>query len=176
MSALSSRCLAVLCGLVIAVCGTVAGATDDATHDFARYKVILDHEPFGAMAGPSADIQQPGFSTRYTFVGMAKLSDNEPLQAIILDKEGNHVYFKGEGEDVGTAGTVVVKIEKDEKAGAKLVLKQGLEVATLVMDGKSAGAAPAAGAPGAPGQPAAPGQPPIPGQPGVRRVPFRRGG
>jgi len=69
----------------------------------------------------------------------------------------------------------VVKIEKDEKAGAKLVLKQGLEVATLVMDGKSAAAAPAPGAPSAPGQPASPGQPPIPG-PGVRRVPFRRGG
>jgi hypothetical protein len=173
MSARLSRRLAALCGLVVAVCGAVARATDDATHDFARYKVILDHEPFGAMAGPSPDAQQPSFSARYTFVGMEKMSDDEPLLAIILDKEGNHVYFKGEGEDVGTA--VVVKIEKDEKAGAKLVLKQGLEVATLVMDGKSAGTAPAPGAPGAPGQPPQPGQPLIPG-PGVRRVPFRRGG
>jgi hypothetical protein len=176
MSTRSSCRLAALCGLVIALCGTAARATDDATHDFARYQVILDHAPFGAMAGPSVDIQQPSFSARYTFVGMAKLSDNEPLQAIILDKEGNHVYFKGEGEDVGTAGAVVLKIEKDEKAGAKLVLKQGLEVATLIMDGKSAGTASAPGSPGAAGQPPQPGQPPIPGQPGVRRVPFRRGG
>jgi hypothetical protein len=160
---------------VIAVNGATAHAATDATHDFARYQVILDHAPFGAMAGPSTDTQQPPFSARFTFVGTVKLSDNEPLQAIILDKEGNHVYFKGEGEDVGTA--VVVKIEKDDKGGAKLVLKQGLEVATLVMDGKSAGTGPAPGSPAAAaGQPPQPGQPPIPGQPGVRRVPFRRGG
>jgi hypothetical protein len=173
MSARSSCRRAALCGLVIAVNGATAHAATDATHDFARYQVILDHAPFGAMAGPSTDTQQPPFSARFTFVGTVKLSDNEPLQAIILDKEGNHVYFKAEGEDVGTV--VVFKIDKDDKAGAKLVLKQGLEIATLVMDGKSAGTAPGPGAPAAPGQPPPPGQPPIPG-PGVRRVPFRRGG
>jgi hypothetical protein len=171
----SLRCLAGLCGLMIAVFGTTtARAATDATHDFARYQVILDHAPFGAMTGPSPDAQQPPFSARFTFVGTAKLSDSEPLLAIVLDKEGNHVYFKGEGENIGTA--VIVKIEKDEKTQPKLVLKQGLEVATLVMDGKAAGTAAAPGAPSAPGQPAQPGQPPIPGQPGIRRVPFRRGG
>jgi hypothetical protein len=183
MSARSLCCLAALCGLMITARGAVAAiTTNDTTHDFARYQIILDHAPFGAMAGPSTDIKQPGFSERFTFVGTAKLSDDEPLLAIILDKEGNHVYFKGEGESVGAA--TVLKIEKDPKAPAntKLVLKQGLEVATLVMDGKGAGAGAPPGSPGVPGQPpqpgqpAQPGQPPIPGQPGIRRVPFRRGG
>lgn len=164
------RNLAAVCALAMSVCGTFARATDG-THDFARYKIILDRAPFGAMSGVTPEAQQPGFSTRFTFVGTAKLDDNQPLMAIILDKEGNHVHFKAEGESIGPVS--IVKIEKADQAPAKLVLKQGLEVATLLMESKAARGGPPIAFP----QPPQPGQPPIAPNPdlGARRIPFARG-
>jgi len=153
--------------------GIKAYATDPA-HDFTRYQIILDRAPFGAMSA-GADAAPPGFSTRYQFVGTAQVAINEPIMAIIIDKEGNRVYFKAEGDGL-PGGANVVKIERADKAPAKLVLKQGLETATLVLEPK-AGTAPVPGAPAPAGQPGQPGQPPQPGsiQPGVRRIPFHRG-
>ena len=162
------RNAAVLTALAVSVCGTIACATDD-TRDFGRYKIIIDHAPFGAVSGAGADVQQPPFSARFTWIGTAE-EDGQPLMAIILDKEGNRVHFKAEGESIGPV--VVVKIERAANAPAKLVLKQALEVATLTMESKPASGAPSAAFP----QPPQPGQPPIPGgaQPGIRRVPFAR--
>jgi hypothetical protein len=95
--------------------------------------------------------------------------------AIIVDKEGNRVYFKAEGDGL-PGGANVVKIERPDKGPARLILKQGLETATLVLEAKPGGAP----GPGAPAVPAQPGQPIVPGQPvpiqpGVRRIPFHRG-
>jgi hypothetical protein len=161
--------VAILTALAVSACGTVACAADE-TRDFNRYKIIIDRAPFGAMSGTGADVQQPPFSARFTFIGTVE-EDDQPLMAIILDKEGNHVHFKAEGESIGPV--VVVKIEKAANAPAKLVLKQALEVATLTMESKAASGGPPPAIP----QPAQPGQPPIAGggQPGIRRIPFARG-
>lgn len=149
--------------------------TTDSLHDFSRYQVIIDRLPFGAMNAADSNTPQPPFSARYTFVGMAKEDDAKPLLAVIFDKQESQTYFKAEGEMIGD--TTVIKIEKADKAPTKLVLKQGLEVATLFMETKTGvGAAPPT--PSAQPQPAIPGLPvaPVPVQPGVRRIPFRRGG
>jgi hypothetical protein len=155
-----------LAALAFVGAGWVAQAND--THDFTRYQIILDRSPFGSVTGGGADIPQPNFSARYGFVGTAQLSEASPLLAIIQDKETSRTYFKAEGETIGN--TTVVRIGKSP--GGKLVLKQGLEVATLTLETKAGvGAAPAGI-----GQPQ-PGQPPGMMSPsGVRRIPFRRGG
>jgi hypothetical protein len=167
------RNAAIVCTLAGSQVYAAVQATD-ALHDFSRYQVIIDRLPFGAMSGGES-APQPPFSARYTFVGMAKEDDSKPLLAVIFDKQENQTYFKAEGEMIGD--TTVMKIEKADKVPTKLVLKQGLEVATLFMETKtSVGAAPPT--PAAPPQPAIPGMPvaPVPVQPGVRRIPFRRGG
>ena len=146
-----------------------AAATDPA-HDFTKYQVILDRAPFGAMTA-GVDTPAPGFSTRYTFVGTFQEAIDRPLMAIIVDKEGNRVYFKGEGDTMGQVS--VVKIERPDKGPSKLILKQGLETATLMLEPK-AGSTPMPGAPAPAGQPGQP-QPPVPVQPGIRRIPFHRG-
>jgi hypothetical protein len=172
MSRRPAKHMAILCALVASLTKLAVGATDT-SHDFSRYQIIVDRLPFGAMAGTGAEVAQPPFSARFTFVGTAQLDEKQPLLAIIQDKEGNRTHFKAEGETIGDI--TVVKIEKADKAQVKLVLKQGLEVATLLMETKaSVGATPPAA--GAQPQPFVPGQPPGPVPPGVRRIPFRRGG
>jgi len=169
----SVRSIAVVCALTATLVGSAMGATDT-LHDFSRYQVIIDRLPFGAMSG-GADVPQPSFSAHYTFVGLLKEDDTKPLLAVIFDKEGSQTYFKAEGDTMGE--TTVVKIEKSDKGQVKLVLKQGLEVATLSLETKTGvGAAPPV--PGAQPQPGVPGvsPAPVPLQPGVRRIPFRRGG
>ena len=163
---------AIVCVLAGSLVGSAVHATD-ALHDFSRYQVIVDRAPFGAMA-VGADVPQPSFSAHYTFVGTEKV-DEKPLTAIIFDKDGSQTFFKAEGETMGE--TSVVKIEKTDKGQVKLVLKQGLEVATLMLETKTGVGAPPP-APGAQPQPAIPGVSPMPApvQPGVRRIPFRRGG
>jgi len=168
--------LAILCAVTAALAGVPAGAAD-ATRDFERYRVILDRAPFGQMGASDKDAPQPSFATRFTFVGLTS-EDGQPLLAVIQENDTKHVDFKAEGESIGTVQ--VMKIEKSETGPTKLVLKQDLEVATLVLEakpGSGSGAAAPSGAP-SPGQPAQPGQPPMPMpiQPGIRRIPFRRGG
>jgi hypothetical protein len=166
--------LAILCTVTAGLGGVAAGAVEP-TRDFSRYQIILDRAPFGQMGASADNAPQPSFSTRFTFVGTASEGDDQPLLAIIQENDTKHVDFKAEGESIGTVK--VVKIEKSENGPTKLVLKQDLEVATLVLDAKpGTGAAPAG--PSAPGQPAQPGLPgiPMPIQPGTRRIPFRRGG
>ena len=167
----SARNTAIVCALAGSLVGSAVRATDT-PHDFSRYQIIVDRLPFGAMSG-AADIPQPSFSAHYNFVGTLKEDETKPLLAIIFDKEGSQTYFKAEGETMGD--TTVVKIEKGDKGQVKLVLKQGLEVATLLLETKTSGAPPS---PGAQPQPAIPGisPAPVPPQPGVRRIPFRRGG
>ena len=165
-----ARNTAIVCVLAGSLVGSAVHATD-APHDFTRYQIIVDRLPFGAVSG-TADIPQPSFSAHFSFVGLAKEDDTKPLLAIIFDKEGSQTYFKAEGDTIGD--TTVVKIEKADKAPVKLVLKQGLEVATLLLETKTSVGA----APGAQPQPVIPGisPAPVPVQPGVRRIPFRRGG
>ncbi len=159
-----------LCAMLATLGGFPAGAAD-ATRDFSRYQIILDRAPFGKMDASADNAPQPGFSTRFAFVGIASEGPDQPLLAIIEEKDTKHVDFKAEGESIGTVN--VVKIERSENGPTKLVLKQDLEVATLVLETK-----PGVGAAAAPGQPAQPGQPPrqMPMQPSARRIPFRRGG
>jgi hypothetical protein len=159
--------------LAASLVGSAVHATDT-SHDFSRYQIIVDRLPFGAMSG-TADIPQPSFSARYTFVGLVKEDETKPVLAFIFDKEKSQTYFKAEGDTIDD--TTVVKIEKTDKGQVKLVLKQGLEVATLLLETKTGvGAAPPT--PGAQPQPALSGMAPgaVPVQPGVRRIPFRRGG
>jgi hypothetical protein len=174
VSARTTTSLMTALGVLAMAAGGMRAYATDTTHDFERYKIILDREPFGPMNGAAVETAAPGFATHYTFVGTAQVADDQPLLAIIVDKEGNRVYFKGEGDSLGAAS--VVKIERPEKGPAKLVLKQGLETATLVLEPK-AGAVPAAGASVPAGQPVQPGQPGVPPtiQPGARRIPFHRG-
>jgi len=174
MSRHSARDIAILCALAATLVGAAVHAAD-ALHDFSRYQIIIDRLPFGAMAGTGPETPQPPFSAHYTFVGTVKEDETKPLLAIIFDKEGSQTYFKAEGDTIGD--TSVVKIEKADKGSVKLVLKQGLEVATLFLETKTGvGAAPPG--PGTQPQPVVPGISPTPGtaQPGVRRIPFRRGG
>jgi hypothetical protein len=162
---------------MVATLGGVPAGAAEPTRDFSRYQVILDRAPFGQMGASDKDIPPPPFSTRFAFVGIASEGDDQPLLAIIEEKDTKLVDFKAEGESIGTVK--VVKIEKSENGPTKLVLKQDLEVATLTLEAKSGtGAAATPGGPAASGQPAQPGQPPgaMPIQPGVRRIPFRRGG
>jgi hypothetical protein len=173
MNQYPARNMAIACALAVSLVGSNARATDE-LHDFSRYQVIIDRLPFGAMSGAD-NAPQPSFSTRFTFIGTAKEDETKPLLAIIFEKDGNQTHFTAEGEMIGDV--TVMKIEKADKAPTKLVLKQGLEVATLYMDTKTqVGAAPPA--PVIQPQPAIPGMPaaPVPVQPGVRRIPFRRGG
>jgi hypothetical protein len=152
--------------------GATAQAAD--THKFSRYQIIVDRAPFGAVSGSTAEnAPQPNFAARFTFIGTAKLSETQALMAIILDKDSNNrPYFKSAGDTIGPI--TIARVERSPTA--KLVLKQGLETATLTLETKTA--------PGAPSAPAAPpanqpqrGQPSsTPFQPGVRRVPFQRGG
>lgn len=169
----AARDAAIVCALAGSLVGSTVHATDT-PHDFSRYQIIVDRLPFGAMNGTD-NVPQPSFSAHYTFVGIVKEDDTKPLLAMIFDKDGSQTYFKAEGDTIGD--TTVVKIEKADKGQVKLVLKQGLEVATLFLETKTGvGAAPPT--PGAQPQPVIPGQPPGPvaPQPGVRRIPFRRGG
>jgi hypothetical protein len=142
-------------------------------HEFSRYQIILDRSPFSPPAG-SVDTPQPGFATRFSFIGTAKTNDAEPLMAIIQDKEANNrIYFKTEGDSMGAVSIVSI----GQSPGAKLVLKQGLETATLTLETKaSVGAAPLPSAPTPGANPLLLGGQPTSGAPaGVRRIPFRRG-
>lgn len=146
---------------------TSAPAAD--SHDFSRYQIILDRSPFSPPAG-SVEVQQPNFAARYSFIGTVKPDETKPLMAVIQDKEAaNRIYFKEEGQTIGAVTIVSI----GQSPGAKLVIKQGLETATLTLETKAGvGAAVPPPAP----VPGVGSQPPVPlGQPGVRRIPFRRG-
>jgi hypothetical protein len=148
---------------VAAVPGKEGATLAKNTHDFSRYRIILDRSPFSPPAG-SVEAPTPGFATRFSFIGTVRTNDDEPLTAVIQDKEANNrIYFKTEGDTIGAVSIVTI----GESPGAKLVLKQGLETATLTLETKaSVGAAPPQPTP----------ERPVPGIPaGVRRIPFRRG-
>ena len=143
------------------------------THSFSRYQVIVDRSPFGTPSA-GADAPQAPFATRFNFIGTAQLSDSEPLLAIVQDKEANNrIYFKSAGQAIGPV--TVVSVEK--WPAAKLVLKQGLETATLTLETKPGAGKPAmsmgGGRPSFP-SPAQPRGPAV--SPGPRRIPFFRGG
>lgn len=159
MSARLASVFSLFAAAVVCLVGCPARAAE--SHDFSRYQVILDRSPFGPVSGP-ADAVQPNFAARFAFVGLATTGENQPLIAFIHDRERNRIYPRAEGESI--EGITVVRVEKSP---AKLVLKLGLEVATLALEPRpSVGVAPMA-------QP----QPAQPGAPGpVRRIPFRRGG
>jgi len=142
------------------------------THNFSRYQIIVDRSPFGSP-GTAADAPQAPFAARFNLIGLAQLSDKQPLMAIIQDKEANNrIYFKSAGDSIG--GVAVVSVEKSPTA--KLVLKQGLETATLTLETKPGNEKPLPGSMGRPlpqqlVQPRGPGS-----APGSRRIPFIRGG
>lgn len=161
--------------LLMAVTATPGGPQSTvpaSTHSFSRYQIILDRSPFSPPAG-SVEVPQPNFATRYGYVGWHQESETAPLTAMIQDKEANRIYFKGEGETIGSVSIISV----NKSPGAKILIKQGLETATLTLESK-AGVGPAPSPPPgiqSPGSPQ-PGQPNPAVQPGtVRRIPFRRG-
>ena len=155
----------------VVLAARAVGATDGA-HDLGRYKVIIDRAPFCASAGAAA-AAQPNFANRYAFVGMVSTTENNRPLAIIQDKEqNNRIHFKAEGDTIDT-----VKVVKIEQSPAKLVLQQGLEVATLSYQAHGAGPLPVP----APGMAQSTPNMAAPGtfvrtQPVPRRIPFRRGG
>jgi hypothetical protein len=155
--------------LAAVACALSAGVSGAATEQegFARYQVILDRSPFGAPVGPgSASEAPPPFSTRYAFVGVVKTASSGALLAIIQDRERNRPYFVAEGETIPNESVKLVRIEHSP---SKIVLQQGLEVATLAYQPAGAGVA---SAPSGVPQPAQPSAPVL----GRRRIPFMRGG
>jgi hypothetical protein len=148
--------------------GRTAGGAE--THDFARYQVIIDRSPFGAVQGAGAPAPTASYSAQFQLVGVVQ-SSNGVLQAVIFDKSDNHAYFRSVGETLNDVTVMTV-----EATPAKAVLKKGLESCTLIFEKQPV----ASKVPGMPGQPGGftPGQSLIPGQPGgpslPRRIPFRR--
>ncbi len=134
------------------------------TQDLTRYQVIIERSPFGSLPGVAPGTPQPNFAARFAFVGLVSSEDNTQVLAIIQDRERNRTYFQAEGEMVGQLGVKVMRI--DRTAG-KVVLQQGLEVATLAYEPRGSGPA----MPGVGQEPAAAPTGPVP-----RRIPFRRGG
>jgi hypothetical protein len=168
---------------VAVLAARVIAAAEEA-RDPDRYKVIVDRAPFCASAIAAA-AAQPNFATRFAFVGVVSITEDDRPLAIIQDKEqNNRIYFKAEGEMIDNVK--VVKIEQSEQqTPSKLILRQGLEDATLSYQARAGGPQPggpimgmAQPTPGsvAPGTAAtvAPGFART--QPTPRRIPFRRGG
>jgi hypothetical protein len=154
-------------GVLVATTLLSSGAVlAEDTHDFKRYKIIIDRSPFGPIAGsPAATAAQPSFATRYALVGMVDSNLSEgPVQAIIEDKGGHRTYFKAEGEMIDDVK--VMRIDADPPQ--KILLQRGLETGTLTYPERGgAGAPPPAVTPQpGPGPMAAP----VP-----RRIPFQRG-
>ncbi len=150
-----------------------AGVTKPSTnaHDFSRYQIILDRSPFSPPAG-SVDTPQPPFASRFSFIGTAKTNEEARVMAILQDKEANNrIYFKTEGETIGAVTIVSIS----QSPGAKIVLKQGLETATLSLETKANVGAPGPSAPAPAVNPMLPGLPSPGGPSPVRRIPFRRG-
>ena len=164
---------------VAVLAARVIAAAEEA-RDPDRYKVIVDRAPFCASAIAAA-AAQPNFATRFAFVGVVSITEDDRPLAIIQDKEqNNRIYFKAEGDMIDT-----IKVVKIGQSPPKLVLQQGLEVATLSYQARAGGPQPggpimgmAQPTPGsvAPGTAAtvAPGFART--QPTPRRIPFRRGG
>ena len=161
------RCLAGI-GLTVAAVGAVVAGAQEA-HEFARYQVILDRMPFGAVGPGNGVGKGPEFAQRYVFVGRVSTT-NDGLLAIIQDRAENRNHFKEAGEMIGD-----VKVLKIEESPPRLVLQKGQETATLAYQPRvEPRPAPAPGAaPGPQPQPqpstGAPGQVPLP-----RPLPFRR--
>ena len=133
--------------------------------DFSRYQPIIDRKPFGQVQNAPTEVA-PNWLSRFSMVALVMSnSGSGPLQAIIMDKEGNRTYFRAEGETIDPG----IKVVRIEPKPPKLVLQNGLDSGTLTFqDRPAAAAAPAAPAPGAP-----PGT--APAAPTIRRIPFRRG-
>ena len=150
-------------------------SSTNAAKDFNRYQIIIDRSPFGTVSAAGAAVPVPPFATRFQFVGLVS-SNGSPAQAILFDKEGNRSHFCVEGEviksETDSTGVTVVKIETEP--AAKVVLRRGLETATLHFEER-----PSTGVPQPPRMPSAfmPGgvQGGVPQPPsGTRRIPFRR--
>ena len=139
------------------------------TTDFNRYQAIIDRTPFGAVQGTNNETA-PNWLARWQYVGnTVSNSGSGPVQAILFDKEANRSYFRAEGESVD-ANISVVKIDINQKP-PKLVLKNGLETATLTFPERIA----VAGMPSPTTANPAPGTPGAAAPPTIRRIPFRRG-
>jgi hypothetical protein len=141
--------------------------------DFGRYQVIVDRSPFGAVSAAGGATPVPNFATRFQFAGLIS-SNSGPLQAILYDKESKRTFFCMAGQKLALEGDLMeVKVEQiDPPPAAKVVLRRGLEPATLRFEEKTA-------TPGAPQPPG--GMPPgfatggaPPPASDVRRIPFRR--
>ena len=145
----------------VSLIGSVAGTTD--TVSFARYQPIIDRSPFGQVQSGAAD-PTPNWMTRFTWGGLVVSNAGiGPVQAIILDKEGNRTYFRAEGETIDPG----VKVLRIEQQPPKLVLQNGLETGTLTFQDRPTVAAASIAPP--------PGAPAAASPTTIRRIPFRRG-
>ena len=156
--------------IALLVAGRVVAAE---SQDFARYQIIVDRAPFGAVTAAGVPDAVPNFAQRFQLVGIVT-STGLPVaaEAVLSDKEANNrALFKAEGEMI-EGGVKVVRIQDALTSKAKVVLQFGLETATLTFAERQN--TPTAGTP----QPGQPPQPPggVPGRPPiVGRIPFRRG-
>ena len=139
------------------------------THENSRYQIIIERNPFGAIAGANSAATQPNFATRFVLVGLVDSNSPEQrLQAIITDKEKNSTFFKSEGESIED-----IKVLHIEPKPAKAVIQKGLETATLTYAERpnASGSMPATVPQVSPSPPGF--APPVPSR--VGRIPFRRG-
>lgn len=178
-------------GLATTLCAAFgvasAARADEPIDPLLQYKVILDRAPFGLAQGSGSATAPPALQ-RYRLVAVVSDNITGQLMASIFDSERTRVYLRAEGETF--EGVKVVKLERplaNEKGAAmmaKVTLQQGLDVATLEYQPRTApaGVMPVTALPnpvtgGVVTMPPPPTVSPVPGQavPVPRRIPFRRG-
>ena len=141
------------------------GALATEPQDFARYQIIVDRSPFGAVAAANTPDAAPSFSKRFQLTG-GVTSNGAPgiVLAVISDTESNRSLYKAEG-DMIDGDIKVLRIQDGLTTKAKVVLQFGLEKAELTLQNR-----PNTVVVGVPGQPQ-----PAPGvMPPRPRIPFRR--
>jgi hypothetical protein len=168
--------LSLIGGLLVTAAGVSAADAPSDAKDFSRYQVIIDRSPFGQVSGAGAAAPLPNFATRFQFAGLVS-SDEGPLQAILYDKDASRTYFCVEGEVIKSDNNPIdVKVVQiDPPPSAKLVLKCGVETATLQFEERAGGSAASRTPPVVPPGFKPPGSSiPMPNVTGSRRIPFRR--
>ena len=119
-------------GIACLLAATVAVAEQT---EFAKYQVIIDRAPFGALSGPGPAAGAPSFTQQFKFVGIVE--SNRIVQAIINDTKGNRVYFRSAGETIDNVKIVSVDVEPPQ-----LTLQRGLETGMLEFEERKVTASP----------------------------------
>ncbi len=110
------------------VAAVAAIASEPAGYD--RYQVIVEKSPFGAIVDGVGAEPLPNFAENYQFVGFVPSQDSGELLAVLFDTKNNRSGLVSAGETFGD-----VEVEEIDLSGEapKVVIRKGLEPATLRM-------------------------------------------